>query len=262
MSSRFEVAPEETRDFVEAVIRDGEEFRRLVGVPIAVLFDLKRRASQGRVVYGQIKTLPEAMQILANGKLGRDPWEYVLFLDKAIWLRAEEPLRRKMIQHELRHCQIIRTETGDVKYRTCGHDHELFERDLDPDRSIPAWPDDLANIAEVAYDEKGKARYFDPNQKELFGAETISKIPPQSSQEAAGDTNSATQGVEAEENDQAPSGALDPDRMVRVRFAPHGKKTRVIPADDVGVWPTINVLGQAWIKAEEKNRSIVAVEEL
>ena len=79
-----------------------------------------------------------------------------------------EMLRRALVAHELRHCQVVYSKDGEPQYKAVGHDIELFEGDLDPDRALPEWPGELAAIAEQAYDHKGKPVFFDLAQGNLL----------------------------------------------------------------------------------------------
>ena len=167
--SRFEEAPQKVRDFVGSVIREGEEFRELVGVPIVVLFDLKQRKSHGMMVFGRLSTVSEAMRTLTAAEINEhEGWAYVMFLDKAVWLRAPDDIRRALVAHELRHCLVVYSKDGEPQYKAIGHDIELFEGDLGPDRALPEWPGELAAIAEQAYDHKGKPIFFNPDQGDLL----------------------------------------------------------------------------------------------
>ena len=102
MNTRFEIAPAWVADLVAQVM--DREFRALTSeeVQILTLFDLQRRMSQGRFILGRLAKAKDELKVVSKLS-GGSAYDYVLYLDKAVFMRMEDPDRIHLIKHELSH---------------------------------------------------------------------------------------------------------------------------------------------------------------
>jgi len=145
MNTRFEIAPEWVADLVTRVAERG--FRALVndGVQILTLFDLQRRMSQGRFILGRLAKAKDELKVISQ-TAGHAAYDYVLYLDKIVFMRMEGPDRIHLIKHELSHALGNETKDGDRRWGMAGHDFELFAWEV----KIPDWQKRCQRWSEMA----------------------------------------------------------------------------------------------------------------
>ena len=133
--NRFEDVSEYVVALVDRV--QGQWFPELARARFKVLFDTKRRKSRGNWVLARIQRTNEVMRHLtkeeARSEVGYD---YILYLDKAVWEAIDEKDRLRIVRHELRHC-FYDIETTTTPYKLVGHDVEDFS---DGDRAQQGRP--------------------------------------------------------------------------------------------------------------------------
>ena len=100
MSTRYEIAPDWVKTMVADTVREHFNFMEARGVRILPLFDLQKRVSQARIVFGRFAKAKDEMNVLAS-LAERDPYDYVLYLDKVLFMRMEAADRVRLIAHEL-----------------------------------------------------------------------------------------------------------------------------------------------------------------
>ena len=115
---------------------------------ICIIFDLKKRKSNDMYVLGRIKATSEELKAFAVDDNGL-PYDYVMFLDKEVFIRIPEEDQRKLIYHELCHCKITESESP---YKIQGHEIETFYSEIDRNSEDPRWAERLAAIASSVHD--------------------------------------------------------------------------------------------------------------
>ncbi|MFH1060136.1 MAG: putative metallopeptidase [Pseudomonadota bacterium] len=164
MSSRFAFAPDWVQDLVDEVRR--EHFPGLANARILVLFDEKKRQSQGRYVLGRIQRAQDVVRLLSEHADG-EAFDYVLGLDYEVFVRIERPDQVRLIRHELRHCWHD-SEAEDNPYKLVGHDIEDFHAEVKLNADDPKWVQRLAEVAASIYESDTKPPIPDPRQGDLF----------------------------------------------------------------------------------------------
>ena len=165
--SRFKRVSKEVEDFILTV--RSKHFPDLSNAEFLILFDTKKRTSQGRQVYGRIKKADSVSRLLTmDDDLNPDGVDFLMFLDQGVFERADDDIKERIVRHELRHCLMDENSEGTLVYQIVGHDIEDFIAEQALNKDKPDWQKDLVKIAEGAYDETGRAIPFDPNQMGLF----------------------------------------------------------------------------------------------
>lgn len=143
---RFEEVSNDVYLLMEDVINT--EMRHLAEAQICILYDNKKRKSGDRYVLGRIKSTSEELKAFAVNEHGQ-MYDYVMFLDKEVFLRIGDEDRKALIYHELCHCKV--TE-GENPYKIQGHEIETFYSEIDRNRDNPRVFERLGAIAAAVHD--------------------------------------------------------------------------------------------------------------
>ena len=163
-SSRFDHAPEDVVRFVEQVRAEKFDEHLRPGT-ILVLFDEKRRKHDGRIVFGRVQKTNDLTALLTANDDFPDGADFILYLDKAVWMRLDDLDRARIVRHELRHCAYSETD----RPITLPHEIEDFYAEVSLNSDDPEWKRRLADVAAEAYlDDGTPAPLPDPNQMDLF----------------------------------------------------------------------------------------------
>jgi hypothetical protein len=153
MPNRFEDAPESVIALVDEV--QDKWFPELSRARFKILFDTKKRKSRGLWILARIQRTNEILRHLtkeeARSEVGFD---YLLYLDKALWEAIEEKDRIRIVRHELRHC-FYDLESKGSPYKLVGHDVEDFLSEIDLNKDDPRWRERCAAVATSLYDTDG-----------------------------------------------------------------------------------------------------------
>lgn len=153
MSSRFEIAPDWVQELTTAVVESHFRILQNEEARILVLYDLKKRMNQNRIVFGRLAKAKDEMNVLAT-LAQRDPYDYVMYLDKTVFTRMEADDRLHLIRHELSHALGEERNDGEVRWGIVGHDYEMFHWELEE----PGWRERTARWSAMAsslYDSDG-----------------------------------------------------------------------------------------------------------
>lgn len=145
--SRFEDAPSQTSNFVEDVMNN--HFPELQGSLIKVMYDTKKRKSGGRYVFARIKKTNDELKAFATNDAGQ-PYDYVMFLDKALWDALSESDREKIVFHELCHCQVDLNSND--QYKIKDHEIQTFYAEIEFVREDPRWLERVDAICDSVHD--------------------------------------------------------------------------------------------------------------
>jgi hypothetical protein len=143
---RFEDVGNDVYHLMEDVIE--MEHSHLREANICIIFDLKKRKSGDMFVLGRIKATSEELKAFAVDDNGL-PYDYVLFLDKEVFIRVDDDDKKRILYHELSHCKV--TE-GENPYKIQGHEVETFYSEIDRNSETPRWAERLAAIASSVHD--------------------------------------------------------------------------------------------------------------
>jgi hypothetical protein len=150
--SRYEDAPEHVRDLLDQV--QTTWFPNLARAKFKVLFDLKGRKSKGHHILARIQATNEIMRHLSREEARSDlGFDYILYLDKAVWESVEDKDRIRILRHELRHC-FYDLETLKTPYKLVGHDIEDFLSEVELNKDDPRWRERVAAVASSIYEKQ------------------------------------------------------------------------------------------------------------
>ncbi len=156
---RFEDVGNQIYHMMEEVITN--EHTHLVGASICIMFDNKKRKSGDRYVLGRIKSTNDELKAFAVNENGQS-YDYIMYIDKEVWLRLDEEDQKKLIYHELCHCKISDSETA--PYKIQGHEIETFYSEIDRNSEDPRWAERMGLIAASVHDPENNEA---PNEGEL-----------------------------------------------------------------------------------------------
>jgi hypothetical protein len=164
MSSRYSFAPQSVMDLLDQVRQ--EHFPGLAQAKFLVLFDEKKRMRLGAYVLAQVRRAQEVVRLVYEQAEGED-CDYVLSLDKEVWLRIEQADRVRLLRHELRHCWED-IEAEDLPWKLVGHEIEDFHAEVALNADDPQWAQRLAAVADSIYEADIKPAIPDERQESLF----------------------------------------------------------------------------------------------
>ena len=142
-------------DVEENVVKKVEEiaqsiFPQLFGANIKVVYDTKKKMDKGRISIARIKKLNEENKFLAMDNSGFT-YDYMIFIDKNIWIELNERDKERIIFHELCHTKVL-TEKDDP-WSLKDHEIQGFYDELDYNIDDPRWSERISVIAESVYDK-------------------------------------------------------------------------------------------------------------
>lgn len=148
---RFEEADQHTVDFVNEVIN--EDFISLAGAKIKVLFDQKKRKSGGKYVLGRMQKANDLIRTLTKEDgTAEEGYDYILYLDIAVWESIDDTDKKRLVRHELCHCDVNFDRS--VPYGLKDHEVQDFFSEIEYNREDPRWGERLATIAESIYEDE------------------------------------------------------------------------------------------------------------
>lgn len=139
-------------DMMEKVKR--EVFPQLLNAKIKILMDTKKRKSGGKYILGRIKKTNDELKALALNEYDQ-PYDYILFLDNAVFHAVDDVDKVRIIRHELQHCEVD-IESADNPYKIRGHEVEDFHDEIIYNKDDPRWGERIATIADSIYDRDGE----------------------------------------------------------------------------------------------------------
>ena len=115
----------ETEQIVWQIVGEIEDFDdiRIAQPKICVLDCSKPKKSEGRLVFADIKPVPEQYKVLCE-------FDYIITIYTHNTALLNDMQFRILLEHELRHVNIINGSKG-IVYGTVGHDFEDFYAIID-----------------------------------------------------------------------------------------------------------------------------------
>ncbi|KFZ25619.1 MAG: hypothetical protein KQ78_02193 [Candidatus Izimaplasma bacterium HR2] len=148
MTSRYEEATNDVIDKVNEVIRS--KFPQLNGVSIEVVMDLKKRKSGGSYVLVKLDKSSAILRHISADNINPEGVDYILYIDKTVWIELSERDRERVIAHGLYHtdCDFEKEIPYNVRKPTVQTFYEEIADNQDDDR----WAERLDLVAESIYD--------------------------------------------------------------------------------------------------------------
>jgi hypothetical protein len=115
-----------------------------------LLFDLKKRVSQGKLVLASIELPGPKLKFFSRDKIAAEGYDFIIIVDRKAWELSGEQARTKIIRHELRHVEI--SEDGSVKL--VGHEIEDFYAEIEANKDDPEWRRKLVVLVNDVYEQE------------------------------------------------------------------------------------------------------------
>jgi predicted metallopeptidase len=144
---RYEGCTSETEALVEEIIKD--EFPNLDGANIMVVMDTKKKVSSGRYIIARIKKMNDELKFFTANDFGIT-YDYVMFIDKVIFEELDLIDQKRVIYHELCHCEVDPSKTN--PYGIKDHEIQGFHDEITFNEDDPRWSERISLIAESIYD--------------------------------------------------------------------------------------------------------------
>jgi len=147
--SKFEEVPENIINIMNDEIKN--DFPTIANARIKVLYNMKKKINQGKLVLGQIvKTNPILNYLTSSNENSDDGYNYIMFLDGNVFPVLEIKDQKRLIRHELNHIFI----DLDAKnpYKIVGHEINDFFKEIEYNKDEPKWLERVSAIAEQIYD--------------------------------------------------------------------------------------------------------------
>jgi hypothetical protein len=151
MGTRFEDVDQSTMMFVDNVKR--QYFPELVNAKVKVIFDTKKRMSEGKVVLARIQKTNDLLRHLTkNESEDLEGFDYIVYLDKVMWEHTEDLDKEKVVRHEFRHT-LVDNESETVPYKIQPHDIEDFEEEIRLNADDVGWRSRVTSLVYEIYEQ-------------------------------------------------------------------------------------------------------------
>lgn len=149
MDIRFEDAPQAVYEMMERII--AEHFQELSNCKILILMDLKERKVGDQLILGRMSKTNDLTRHLTIDNSGSDfGYDYIMYLDKMMWITIEKKDRIRIMRHELRHTQV--NPESKNQYGLRGHTVEDFHSEIVLNMETPRWRDQVGELVRNRYD--------------------------------------------------------------------------------------------------------------
>jgi len=115
-----------------------------------LLFDLKKRVSQGKLVLASIELPGPKLKFFSRDKIATDGYDFIIIFDKKAWELSSEPVKVRVMKHELRHIEV--SEDGSTKL--VGHEIEDFYAEIEANKDDPEWRRKLVVLVSDIYEQE------------------------------------------------------------------------------------------------------------
>ena len=140
MENRYEDVTTDVTDVLRNVMQ--RWFPELAGCNIKVVFDLKKKMTDGKLVLGRIKKTNDLEKHLSIEEAGTDDgYDYIMILDKKAWELASDEDKVRLVRHELRHTSV--DTDSDKPWKLRGHTVNDFYSEIELNQDNPKWGQDL-----------------------------------------------------------------------------------------------------------------------
>jgi hypothetical protein len=163
MGIRYEEVTEEVKKLFGEI--QAKYFPELKNAKIITLFDVKKRASGGRVVLGRIMRTNDLLRHLTKDEaVAIEGYDYIITLDKEGWNAIGDADRVRLLRHELRHTHYdIDSESN--PYRLLDHSITDFYEEVELNKDDPRWRERVAAVVEDIYEQKKEDRKQERNKR-------------------------------------------------------------------------------------------------
>ena len=148
---RFEEATEEAKGILQEV--RSESFHELVNANILLLFDTKKRLSNGKIVLGRMQKTNDLLRHLTiDESHDEEGYDFIMFLDKVAFENTTKEDRVRIIRHEL--CHAFVDLEADKPYKLVPHDIEDFVEEIERNKDDVRWGERVADLTLTIYEQQ------------------------------------------------------------------------------------------------------------
>lgn len=115
-----------------------------------LLFDLKRRVVQGKLILASIELPSPKIKFFSRDKIATEGYDFIIIIDKKAWELANRENRERILRHELRHISV---DDGDT-LKIVGHEIEDFYNEIELNKDDPEWRKKLAIVVNDIYEQE------------------------------------------------------------------------------------------------------------
>jgi hypothetical protein len=149
---RYEDATTSELELMSEII--GEYFPDLRNVKIKILFDLKKKTTNGKLCLGRCQKTNDLIKHLTLDETNDDEgYNYIIYLDKCAWDSIERVDKIRLMRHELRHI-FIDLDSERNPYKLLPHDIEDFAEEIALNQDDLRWAQRVASLAETMYEQE------------------------------------------------------------------------------------------------------------
>ena len=150
MSSRFEEATTDIIDKVNEVVRT--KFPALNGCNIEVVMDTKKRKSGGKFVLVKLDKASPIVRHISADNSNPDGVDYILYLDKTVYVEMSEDDKTRIIAHGLYHADVDFDK--EIPYGVRKPTVQTFYEEIADNQEDARWAERLDLMAEGIYDRE------------------------------------------------------------------------------------------------------------
>lgn len=127
-----------------------ERFNSLVQLKIKLIFDVKKRIKQGKIVLASTELATEKIKFFSKDNIAVEGYDIVIIFDLKAWQLASDADKKRIMSHELRHVFI--DENGKIKLVPHDVSDFVIEQKLNTDD--PDWGIKLARLTDDIYEQE------------------------------------------------------------------------------------------------------------
>lgn len=136
---------------VETYIKTIEHgFISLSQLKIKLIFDTKRRISEGKIVLASTELTNDKLKFFSKDNIAVSGYDVIIVFDRKAWELSDDKNRSRIMSHELRH--IFIDEKGKVKLLP--HDVSDFRIEQQLNIDDPDWGYKLAMLVNDIYEQE------------------------------------------------------------------------------------------------------------
>lgn len=147
--SRYEESTNEPYDIMKELISN--HFPSLSGAKIHIIFDTKKKKSNGRLVFARIQSTSELQKYLSADPQAPEGYDYIMYIDKNIWDSLDTPDKKRIVFHELNHTDVDLDKKDPFGIKD--HEIQMFESEVDFNEDDPKWTLRVSEVANSVYDK-------------------------------------------------------------------------------------------------------------
>jgi len=151
MEKRFEDVTQNENDLLREI--RAEFFPELRNAKFLLLFDLKKRQTDGKIVLGRIQKSNDLVRHLTENEEIEDGIDYIITLDKVAFQSIQDVDKKRILRHEIRHA-FFDAESEKNPYKILPHDLEDFYAEVELNKDDVNWRQRVADLTSAIYEQR------------------------------------------------------------------------------------------------------------